>query len=140
MVTDGAQKAASGIPGPTGDEMKAAAGLPKGQQEAMVRGMVDGLEAKLAQNPGNPDGWIMLMRSRMQLGEPGKAGKALQDGLAAFRNDQAASRRLREAAATWPFPAPDRRRRSSPSGPSFPAPVENPRDSPRLRRLREINL
>jgi cytochrome c-type biogenesis protein CcmH len=45
------------------------------------------------------DGWIMLMRSRMQLGEPGKAGKALQDGLAAFRNDQAASRRLREAAA-----------------------------------------
>ncbi|WP_371432041.1 tetratricopeptide repeat protein [Novosphingobium sp.] len=104
MVTDGAQKAASGIPGPTGDEMKAAAGLPKGQQEAMVRGMVDGLEAKLAQNPGNPDGWIMLMRSRMQLGEPGKAGKALQDGLAAFRNDQAASRRLREAASTLAVP------------------------------------
>lgn len=100
MVTDGAQKAAAGIPGPSSDEIKAASGLPKGQQEAMIRGMVDGLQAKLEKNPGNADGWIMLMRSRMQLGEPGKAAKALQDGLAQFRNDVATSRKLREAAAT----------------------------------------
>ena len=39
------------------------------------------------------------MRSRMQ-GEPGKASKALQDGLAAFRNDGATARRLREAGAS----------------------------------------
>jgi cytochrome c-type biogenesis protein CcmH len=104
MVTDGAQKAAAGIPGPSSSEIKAASGLPKGQQEAMIRGMVDGLEAKLVQNPNNADGWIMLMRSRMQLGESAKAGKALQDGLAQFRNDVATSRKLREAAATLAIP------------------------------------
>lgn len=99
-VTDGSQKAAAGIPGPTSEQIKAAAGLPKGQQEAMVRGMVDGLEAKLVKNPANSDGWIMLMRSRMQLGEPKKAAEALQKGLTAFRNDSASARKLREAASS----------------------------------------
>ncbi len=99
-VTDGPQKAAAGIPGPTSDQMKAAAGLPKGQQEAMIRGMVDGLEAKLVKDPANLDGWIMLMRSRMQLGEPRKAAETLQKALAAFRNDTAAARKLREAASS----------------------------------------
>ena len=99
MATNGAQVAAGAIPGPSSAEIKAASTLPKGQQEAMIRGMVDGLEAKLKANPGNADGWIMLMRSRMQLGEPAKAAKALEGGLAAFRNDLAATRKLREAAS-----------------------------------------
>ncbi|MCY1670694.1 tetratricopeptide repeat protein [Novosphingobium sp. SL115] len=100
VITDGPHKAAAGIPGPTSEEMKAAASLPKGQQEAMIRGMVDGLEAKLEKEPGNADRWIMLMRSRMQLGEPKKAAEALQKGLAAFRNDSASARKLREAASS----------------------------------------
>lgn len=100
VITDGPHKAAAGIPGPTSAEMKAAAGLPKGQQEAMIRGMVDGLEAKLARNPANADGWIMLMRSRVQLGEPKKAAEALKNGLAAFRNDSAEARKLREAGSS----------------------------------------
>jgi len=104
MATNGAQVASGAIPGPSSAEIKAASGLPKGQQEAMIRGMVDGLEAKLKQNPGNADGWIMLMRSRMQLGEPGKAAKALEGGLAAFRNDLSATRKLREAASAIGVP------------------------------------
>ncbi|OYW46685.1 MAG: hypothetical protein B7Z36_04635 [Novosphingobium sp. 12-63-9] len=104
MSTDGGAIAAAGIPGPSSDEIKAAQALPKGQQEAMIRGMVEGLQAKLEKNPANADGWIMLMRSRMQLGEPAKAGKALTDGLAAFRNDQASARKLREAAVTVGVP------------------------------------
>lgn len=99
-VTDGPLKAAAGIPGPSSEQIKAAAALPKGQQDAMIRGMVDGLEAKLEANPGNIDGWIMLLRSRMQLGEPRQAAAALQKGLAALRNDGAAARKLREAAAS----------------------------------------
>jgi cytochrome c-type biogenesis protein CcmH len=99
-VTDGPLKAAAGIPGPTSEQMKAAAGLPKGQQEAMIRGMVDGLEAKLDANPANADGWIMLLRSRMQLGEPKKAAASLQKGLTALRNDSAGARKLREAASS----------------------------------------
>jgi cytochrome c-type biogenesis protein CcmH len=104
MATNGAAIAAGGIPGPSTAEIKAASALPKGQQEAMIRGMVDGLEAKLAKNPANVDGWIMLLRSRMQLGEPGKAAKALEAGLAAFRNDTASSRKLREAASSIKVP------------------------------------
>ncbi|OYW50621.1 MAG: hypothetical protein B7Y36_04445 [Novosphingobium sp. 28-62-57] len=99
-VTDGPMKAAAGIPGPSNEQIKAAAALPKGAQAAMIRGMVDGLEAKLETNPGNVDGWIMLLRSRMQLGEPKQAATALQKGLAALRNDGAAARKLREAASS----------------------------------------
>lgn len=104
MVTSGAAKAMGGIPGPDQSQMQAAAKLPSGQQEAMVRGMVDGLEAKLKANPNNADGWIMLMRSRMQLGEPAKAGQALRGGLAAFRNDSATARQIREAATALNVP------------------------------------
>ncbi|WP_338467184.1 tetratricopeptide repeat protein [Novosphingobium sp. ZN18A2] len=104
MVTDGAEKASAAIPGPSRDEMQAAAQLPKGQQDAMVHGMVDGLEAKLKANPDNADGWIMLMRSRMQLGETGKAAQALKDALAAFRNDTAQTRRIKEAGQSLGVP------------------------------------
>jgi cytochrome c-type biogenesis protein CcmH len=104
MATNGAQVASGAIPGPSSAEIKAASTLPKGQQEAMIRGMVDGLDAKLKANPGNADGWIMLMRSRMQLGEPAKAAKALEGGLAAFRNDLAVTRKLREAASAIGVP------------------------------------
>lgn len=104
LKTAGPSMAAAAVPGPTSEEMKAAGQLPAGQQEAMVRGMVDGLEGKLKANPANAQGWIMLMRSRMQLGEPAKAQKALADGLAAFKNDTQTSRQLREAAATLGVP------------------------------------
>ena len=98
--TNGQDIATAGIPGPTRDQIQAATALPKGTQDQMIQGMVAGLEAKLQANPNNAQGWIMLMRSRVQLGEQKKAAEALQGGLAAFRNDGATSRQLREAAAT----------------------------------------
>ncbi len=82
--------AARAIPGPSRADMEAASQLPKGQQDAMIAGMVDGLEAKLKANPADIDRWIMLMRSRMTLGETGKAAQALKDGIAA--NPAAAGR------------------------------------------------
>lgn len=75
--------AARAIPGPNRAEMEAAAALPKGQQDAMVAAMLDSLEAKLKANPADIDRWIMLMRSRMTLGESAKAAQALKDGIAA---------------------------------------------------------
>ncbi|WP_028056165.1 TPR domain-containing protein [Sphingobium bisphenolivorans] len=70
--------ATAAIPGPSREQMQAASQLPKGQQDAMIEGMVSGLEAKLKANPANVDGWIMLMRSRMTLGETAKASAAYQ--------------------------------------------------------------
>lgn len=82
--------AARAIPGPTRQDMEAASQLPKGQQDAMITSMVASLESKIAANPKNVDQWIMLMRSRMSLGETQKAAKALQDAVAA--NPEAVAR------------------------------------------------
>ena len=65
----------------------------------MVQAMVQGLEDRLKANPKDAEGWIRLMRSRMVLKEPDKAGEALQSGLAAFAGDSATQGRLRSAAA-----------------------------------------
>jgi cytochrome c-type biogenesis protein CcmH len=69
--------------------MRAASGIPKGQQDAMVDGMVQSLAAKLAANPKNVDGWIMLMRSHTTLGQTVKASAALKSATAANPGDTA---------------------------------------------------
>lgn len=83
LAADEMPVAARAIPGPSRAEMEAASQLPKGQQDVMIEGMVSGLEAKLKADPKDVDRWIMLMRSRMTLGETAKAGQALKDGIAA---------------------------------------------------------
>lgn len=89
--------ALAGIPGPSAAQMQAAAALTPSQQDAMAQQMVAQLEGKLRSNPGNIDGWVMLMRSRKTLGENTKASKALADAVAA--NPAAANRLKSEAAA-----------------------------------------
>ena len=95
----GAAIATQGIPGPSQAEMQQATQMPKGQQDAMIQGMVEGLAAKLKANPKNLEGWIMLMRSRVTLGETAKAAQALKDGRAAFAGDAASLAQLNEAAS-----------------------------------------
>ncbi|MET0366057.1 MAG: tetratricopeptide repeat protein [Sphingobium sp.] len=89
------------IPGPSREQMQAASSLPKSAQDQMVEGMVNGLEAKLKANPANIDGWIMLMRSRVTLGETAKAAAARD---AAIRANPSAAQRIRSAAATLGVP------------------------------------
>jgi len=99
ISTDGPAVATAAIPGPSREQMKEAAALPPGQQEAMIANMVDGLDKRLQANPKDANGWIMLIRSRMQLGQTVQAKQALDRGLAAFKNDGAEAKRIREAAA-----------------------------------------
>lgn len=94
----GAAIATAAIPGPSAEEMRAAAQMPKGQQDAMIQNMVDGLEAKLKADPRNAQGWIMLMRSRMSLGETAKASAAYRGAQAAFANDNATRAQIDAAA------------------------------------------
>jgi len=94
----GAAIATAAIPGPSMQEMRAAAQMPKGQQDAMIQGMVDGLEAKLKADPRNAQGWIMLMRSRMSLGETSKASAAYRGAQAAFAGDDATRAQIDAAA------------------------------------------
>jgi cytochrome c-type biogenesis protein CcmH len=96
--------ATAAIPGPTREQMQAAASMPPSQQDQMVRGMVESLAAKLKADPKNADGWIRLMRARMVLGEPAAATQALQDARAAFGGDAAQQARFTDAAKTLGVP------------------------------------
>jgi len=101
----GPSTATAAIPGPTPEQMQAASGIPPSQQDQMVRAMVDGLAARLRQNPRDAEGWIRLMRSRMVLHDAAAGRQALQSGLAAFQNDAATQARLRDAASQLGIPA-----------------------------------
>lgn len=83
-ITSGPQlTAGDAIPGPTQEEIAAASAMSPSDQDDMARGMVESLEGKLKANPKNVDGWVMLMRSRVTLGEPDKASAALETAVAA---------------------------------------------------------
>lgn len=101
MAVDGDPAAVGPIPGPTREQMQSATALPPGAQDQMVQGMVAGLEGKLRANPANVDGWIMLMRSRMTLGETAKAAAARDAAVAA---NPGAAARIRGAATTLGVP------------------------------------
>jgi len=87
--------AAQAIPGPSAADLQAAGSIPPSQQRQMAETMVARLEGKLKANPANVEGWIMLMRSRVTLGQAEKAGAALKDAIAA--NPSAAGRLRQEA-------------------------------------------
>ena len=71
---------------------------------AMIRGMVDGLAARLEQQPGDLDGWLRLARARLVLGEPAKARDAFQKA-AALKPDDVAIRREHARAAVAAAPS-----------------------------------
>ena len=96
--------ATAAIPGPSREQLEAARGIPPSQQDAMVRGMVEGLANRLRQNPRDAEGWIRLMRSRIVLNDPEAAREALRSGLAAFQGDAATQQRLRTAAGELGIP------------------------------------
>jgi cytochrome c-type biogenesis protein CcmH len=51
-------------------------GMSAEDQQKMIRGMVEGLAARLAKEPNDPDGWARLGRSYTVLGEHEKAREA----------------------------------------------------------------
>ncbi len=83
------------IPGPSAEQVAAAGAIPPGEQRDMAEGMVARLEGRLAADPKNIEGWIMLMRSRVTLGQGDRASKALEDAIAANPGEAA---RLRQEA------------------------------------------
>lgn len=73
--------------GPTPEQVAAAQQMDPNDRQAMVRGMVEGLDARLKANPRDRDGWVRLMRARMVLGESGKAAEAYRAARAAYADD-----------------------------------------------------
>jgi cytochrome c-type biogenesis protein CcmH len=83
------------IPGPSAEDLKRASALRPTDQRKMAEDMVARLEARLSADPSNVEGWTMLIRSRMALGQPDRARAALE---AAIGANPGATRRLREQA------------------------------------------
>lgn len=94
----GGSVATAAIPGPTPEQMAAASSIPPGQQDQMVRGMVEGLANRLKTSPKDAQGWIRLMRARMVLGETRAATAAHRSALAVFKGDAAVTAQLDRAA------------------------------------------
>lgn len=62
--------------GPTKKDVKAAKALTPEQRAAMIASMVDGLEARLKDNPGDWQGWVRLGKSRRVMKQYDKARAA----------------------------------------------------------------
>lgn len=95
-----AENADIGAPGPTSDDIDAAAAMAPADRTAMIETMVTGLDEKLRQNPNDPEGWTRLVRSYVVLGRTGEARAALDRGLAALGATSDDGRKFAEFAAT----------------------------------------
>jgi cytochrome c-type biogenesis protein CcmH len=83
-------------PGPTEDEIDAAANMSAEGRSAMIEQMVAGLDERLRQNPGDVEGWQRLVRSYHVLGRPDEARDALKRGMEALGEDSAEGKKLTE--------------------------------------------
>jgi cytochrome c-type biogenesis protein CcmH len=96
--------ASDAIPGPTSEQLQAAAGMTPGEQNAMAHQMVESLAGKLRADPRNPDGWMRLMRAKMVLGDSAGATQALKDARAAYAGDVAQQAAFVQAARALGVP------------------------------------
>ena len=78
--------------GPSADDMAAAADMSPEERMEMIRGMVEGLAARLEENPDDPEGWRRLARSYTVLGEPEKATETLRRAVELAPDDLATLR------------------------------------------------
>ena len=77
------------MPAPTQAQVAAAEAMPAADRQAMIRGMVEGLEARLAGNPNDAEGWVRLIRSWSVMGDAARAEQALRRAADAFAGDPA---------------------------------------------------
>jgi cytochrome c-type biogenesis protein CcmH len=84
--------------GPTADDVKAADGMKPADRQAMIVGMVDGLQQRLDKDPRDADGWIKLIKSRQVLGQTDKAKEALSRATTVFADVPAERARIVAAA------------------------------------------
>ena len=70
------------------------AALPEADRMSAIRGMVEGLAARLAQNGQDIEGWLRLVRSYTVLHEPDKARAALLEAKRSLAGDPSAIARI----------------------------------------------
>lgn len=83
--------------GPSPADVAAANAMSPESRTQMVNGMVEGLVEKLRQNPKILDGWLMLARSRMVLGDANAARTAIGRAREIFAGDSTALEQISAA-------------------------------------------
>ncbi|MGH1329354.1 MAG: c-type cytochrome biogenesis protein CcmI [Paracoccaceae bacterium] len=89
---DPPQTAGSALGGPSSQDIEAAAALSADERQEMIRGMVDGLQERLASTGGSAEEWARLITSLAALGEMERAGliaKEAQERFAGRAQDTA---------------------------------------------------
>ena len=69
-------QAPAGMPTPTRDQVEAMQNLAPADRQQAIRGMVEGLDTRLKENPEDRAGWLRLANARRVLGENDKAAEA----------------------------------------------------------------
>jgi tetratricopeptide (TPR) repeat protein len=81
------------------DKVATSEATPPNEREAAIRSMVEGLASRLESSPRDVEGWTLLMRSRVVLGEKEVAATTFRKALEVFKDDTAASGKIDAAAA-----------------------------------------
>jgi cytochrome c-type biogenesis protein CcmH len=79
---------------PSAADIAAAQNMSAEERQAMIGSMIEGLEAKLADNPDNVAGWLRLVRSHVVTGSSDKAQAALDRAFAVFAPSGPENRQL----------------------------------------------
>ncbi len=80
------------------EKMTKSESVPPREHDADIRSMVDGLADRLESSPRDVEGWTLLMRSRVVLGEREVAATAFRKALEVFKDDSGASGKITAAA------------------------------------------
>jgi cytochrome c-type biogenesis protein CcmH len=83
---------------PSVEKITKSGAMPPHEHDAAIRSMVDGLADRLESSPRDVEGWTLLMRSRVVLGEREGAATAFRKALEVFKDDSAASGKITAAA------------------------------------------
>ena len=86
--------------GPTAEDVAAAQEMSQDDQLAMIQDMVGGLAGRLAANPDDLEGWMMLLRSYGVLGDREAGMAAYERAADHYSNDQGTLRQLEQQAKT----------------------------------------
>lgn len=90
--------AQTAAPGPTQDDMQAAADLSPEERQEMIRGMVNNLSDRLASEGGSPEEWARLIAALGVLGETVRATAIRDEALTVFAEDAPALQMIKAAA------------------------------------------
>jgi cytochrome c-type biogenesis protein CcmH len=84
-------------PGPTAEQVEAAAEMTPEERMEMIRGMIDGLSDRLATEGGPPEDWARLIGALGVLGNTEQATAIADEAAQVFAGDDAALSLIAEA-------------------------------------------